>query len=62
MSDTETPISDVKPAAGPDIALIVTVAEGNLILAALQELPHRVVDPLLRKILEQAKASVTDVP
>jgi len=44
------------------ITSLKKTSEDNLILAALQELPHKVVDPLLRKILEQAKASVTDVP
>jgi hypothetical protein len=34
------------------------VNDVNLILAALQELPHKVADPLLRKIMGQANAQL----
>ena len=30
----------------------------NTVMAALQELPHRIADPLLRKIMAQAQAQV----
>lgn len=44
--------------AQPDVPVIkleLNVNELNVVLAALQELPHRVVDPLLRKLMEQAQ-------
>lgn len=33
----------------------LSLDEANLILAALQELPHKLVNTLIQKILEQAK-------
>jgi hypothetical protein len=37
------------------VILQVEVSELNVIFAALQELPFRVVDPILKKIFEQAQ-------
>jgi hypothetical protein len=37
------------------ITLDVTPQEINVIFAALAELPHRVADPLMRKLFEQAQ-------
>jgi len=42
----------------PVVKLELAVNDVNLILAALQELPHKVADPLLRKIMEQANAQL----
>lgn len=42
----------------PIITLNVNVNELNIIMAGLQELPHRVVDNLLRKVLEQAQKQI----
>jgi hypothetical protein len=42
----------------PTVKLDLLVNDVNLILAALQELPHKVADPLLRKIMEQANAQL----
>jgi len=33
----------------------LTVTELNIVLQSLQELPHRVVDPLLKKLVTQAQ-------
>ena len=38
----------------PVVKLELAVNDINLILAALQELPHKIADPMLRKIMEQA--------
>jgi hypothetical protein len=38
----------------PTVSLELAVNDVNLVLAALQELPHKIADPLLRKIMEQA--------
>jgi hypothetical protein len=42
----------------PTVTLEVNVNELNIIMGGLQELPHRVVDPLLRKLMEQAQAQL----
>lgn len=45
-------------AAEPVLKLELTVNEANLVMGALQELPHRVVDGLLRKIIGQAQGQL----
>ena len=42
----------------PTINIELNVQEVNTILAALGELPHRVADPILRKVVEQAQKQV----
>ncbi len=42
----------------PEVTLKVNVNELNIIMGALQELPHRVVDPLLQKLFQQARAQL----
>lgn len=42
----------------PEVTLNVNVNELNVIMGGLQELPHRVVDGLLRKLMEQAQAQL----
>jgi hypothetical protein len=42
----------------PDVTLTVNVNELNVIMGGLQELPHRVVDPLLKKLFQQAQAQL----
>lgn len=42
----------------PAVKLELTVQEVNVVMGALQELPHRVVDGLLRKIIGQAQPQV----
>ena len=42
----------------PTVNLAVDVNELNTIFAALQELPHRVADPILRKLMGQAQAQL----
>jgi len=42
----------------PVVNLELAVNDVNLVLAALQELPHKVADPLLRKIMGQANAQL----
>jgi hypothetical protein len=43
----------------PAVKLELTVQEVNVVMGALQELPHRVVDGLLRKIIGQAQPQVS---
>jgi hypothetical protein len=42
----------------PEVLVKVSVNELNIIMGGLQELPHRVVDGLLRKLMEQAQAQL----
>ena len=41
-----------------DVVVTVDVNELNVILASLQELPHRVADPILRKLIQQAQGQL----
>jgi hypothetical protein len=45
-------------AVEPSVKLDLTVNDVNLVLAALQELPHKVSDPMIRKVMEQAQAQL----
>lgn len=40
------------------VTLTVDVNELNIIMGGLQELPHRVVDPILKKLFQQAQAQL----
>lgn len=52
-------VDDQAPEAPvPNVTIEVNVNELNLIFAALQELPHKVVDPVLRKVFAQAQAQL----
>lgn len=42
----------------PTVTLTVDVNELNIIMGGLQELPHRVVDPVLKKLFQQAQAQL----
>jgi len=44
------------------ITLELNVNEVNLVLGALRELPHRVVDQVLNKIIAQAQKQVPQMP
>ena len=42
----------------PTVTLEVNVNELNIIMGGLQELPHRVVDPILKKLFQQAQTQL----
>ena len=42
----------------PEVTLNINVNELNIIMGGLQELPHRVVDPVLKKLFQQAQAQL----
>lgn len=42
------------------ITLNVEVNDLNVVFAALQELPYRVADPILKKLLQQAQSQLAD--
>jgi hypothetical protein len=43
-----------------NVTLTVTVSEANVILGALQELPHRVVNALIKKLIEQGNSQIAN--
>lgn len=57
MSNPELDKLDVEKNQ-PTITLELDVNSVNTILAALGELPHRIADPILRKVVEQAQKQV----
>lgn len=57
MSNPELDKLDIEKTE-PTIEIKLSVQEINTILAALGELPHRVADPVLRKVVEQAQKQV----
>ncbi len=44
----------------PEVSFRVTVQELNIVMASLQELPHRVADPILRKLMQQAQEQLNN--
>ena len=50
------------PQQEPTVKVDLTVNELNVIFAALQELPHRVADPILKKMFGQAQAQLPQAP
>jgi hypothetical protein len=44
------------------ISLELNISETNLILGALRELPHRVSDDLIKKVIAQAQKTVPQPP
>ena len=42
----------------PSVTLTVDVNELNVIMGGLKELQHRVVDPVLKKLFQQAQAQL----
>lgn len=46
------------PQQEPTVKVELTVNELNIVFAALQELPHRVADPILKSMFQQAQAQL----
>jgi hypothetical protein len=46
------------PQQEPTVNVELTVNELNVVFASLQELPHRVADPILKKLFQQAQAQL----
>ena len=55
MSNPELDPKLVENQQAPTINVELNVNELNIILGGLQELPHRVADPILRKLMQQAQ-------
>ena len=55
MSNPELDPKLVENQQAPTISVELNVNELNIILGGLQELPHRVADPILRKLMQQAQ-------
>jgi hypothetical protein len=45
----------------PNLNFVLTMQEANTILAALQELPAKIANPLTQKITEQAKPQIAEL-
>ena len=45
----------------PELNFVLTMQEANIILAALQELPAKIANPLTQKITEQAKPQLAEI-
>jgi hypothetical protein len=45
----------------PDLNFTLTMQEANVILAALQELPAKIANPLTQKLTEQAKPQLAEL-
>ena len=58
MANPELDSKLVENQQAPTVTLTVNVNELNIIMGGLQELPHRVVDPLLKKLFQQAQAQL----
>lgn len=59
MSNPELdPLVEGGQAQEPTVALEMTVNDLNVVFASLQELPHRVADPILKKLFQQAQAQL----
>jgi hypothetical protein len=48
----------IKMNENPELTFTLNLNEANMVLAALQELPAKVANPLSQKITEQAKAQI----
>jgi hypothetical protein len=46
------------PVQQPQLHITISVDEINLLFRALSELPHRVSDPLIRNLMQQAQAQI----
>jgi hypothetical protein len=57
-SELDSKLMDAKQQ--PEVSLRVTVQELNIVMASLQELPHRVADPILRKLMQQAQEQLNN--
>lgn len=51
-------IEDQPQAAQPTVNIALNINELNVVLASLQELPHKVADPILRNIMGQAQSQL----
>lgn len=49
---------DVEKQAAPEITVVLSIQELNTVLAALAEMPHRVSDPIIRKVFTQANEQI----
>jgi hypothetical protein len=55
MNNEDVQTEELSAAEEKVVKVELTVNELNVVLGALQELPHRMVDGLLKKLLEQGQ-------
>lgn len=51
-------IEDQPQQQQPTVNIALNINELNVVLASLQELPHKVADPLLRNLMGQAQSQL----
>jgi hypothetical protein len=51
-------VENQQPPAVPTATFTLNVNELNVVLAGLQELPHRVVDSIIKNLMSQAQAQL----
>lgn len=56
--ELDAKVIEDQPQAQPTVNIALNINELNVILASLQELPHKVADPLLRNIMGQAQSQL----
>ena len=56
--ELDAKVIEDQPQAPPTVNIALNINELNVILASLQELPHKVADPLLRNIMGQAQSQL----
>jgi len=54
----QEPMVAENPQPAPTVTLEVNINELNIIMSGLQELPHRVVDQIIHKLVVQAQAQL----
>lgn len=57
-AELETTTETAQQEQTQTIRLELTVNEVNVVFAALQELPHRVADPIIKNIIQQAQSQI----
>ena len=58
MSNPELDPKLVENQQAPTVNIELNVNELNIIMGGLQELPHRIADPVLRKLMQEAQAQL----
>lgn len=56
--ELDAKVIEDQPQQQPTVNIVLNINELNVVLASLQELPHKVADPLLRNLMGQAQSQL----
>lgn len=56
--ELDAKVIEDQPQAQSTVNIALNINELNVVLASLQELPHKVADPILRNIMGQAQSQL----